>query len=255
MDERGIVQNKLAWEHLVYEWRCENQGTPQSLAQNIRLEPQKFLRFHSEIFSNVTGKKVANICGSDGQRAVPLAILGADVTVFDISAPQKEYALALAKSAGVDINYVVGDFCSLDKEAYRCYFDYTYCEGGIMHYFHDISLFFGTIYQILKPGALMVFSDFHPINKAIRAENPKRNVEMCLGNYFDTAIHEGHVPYAKYFPEDMQKNFPSCKLRFYTLSEIINAVISAGLEIKEIQEHPKYNDKNFPGELTIIAKK
>ena len=31
------------------------------------------------------GLKIANICGSCGKKAIPLALLGADVTVFDIS--------------------------------------------------------------------------------------------------------------------------------------------------------------------------
>lgn len=40
--------------------------------------------------------KIANPCGSNGRIAVPLALLGADVTIFDISEENKRYALELA---------------------------------------------------------------------------------------------------------------------------------------------------------------
>lgn len=82
--------------------------------------------------------------------------------------------------------------------------------------------------------------------KAIAVENPKRNVEATNGNYFDTRIYQGHVPYMKYFPSEMHEMFPSCLMRFYTLSEIINSAIKAGFNIKEFNEHPKYDDAKSP---------
>ena len=51
-----------------------------------------------------SGIKIANICGSCGKKAVPLAILGAEVTVFDISEDNKRYALEVAAAAKVDLN-------------------------------------------------------------------------------------------------------------------------------------------------------
>lgn len=54
------------------------------------------LKKHSKYFQNVKDLKIANPCGSNGRRAVALALLGADVTVFDISEENKRYALELA---------------------------------------------------------------------------------------------------------------------------------------------------------------
>ena len=51
--------------------------------------------------------RVANICGSCGKIAVPLAILGAEVTVFDISEDNKRYALEVAEAANVTIHFEV----------------------------------------------------------------------------------------------------------------------------------------------------
>lgn len=63
------------------------------------------------------------------------------------------------------------------------------------------------------------------------------------GDYFNSRI----------FNEDEQSSFPDCSLRFYTLSEIINAVIRAGFIIKEFNEHPNYENEKLPGLFTICA--
>ena len=246
------LENKKAWEYKVYEWRTNYQGSPNEVAKQIINSPKDYLSFHVDFFVDIKNEKIANICGSDGRRAVALAALGAFPTVFDISAPQKQYALELASAAGVDIVYELGDFNEVNKIKYNQFFDKLYCEGGILHYFHDLNLFFGNCHEILKADGLFVLSDFHPFRKGVCVEKPKRNIEKTKGNYFDSEIHNGHVPYAKYFPKEMHNQFPTCRLRFYTLSEIINCAIKNGFDIKGFYEHPKYNDEKTPGEFTLL---
>lgn len=254
MGEKLIDDNKLAWEYKVLEWRNNHFGTPEELANKIKNYPEGYLRYHQEIFNNVQNKKIASVCGSDGQRGVALALLGAEVTVFDISKMQKKYALELAKHAGVTINYEVGDFNSIDPSKYTGYFDYIYCEGGILHYFHDLNLFFAQVSRILKTDGKMILCDYHPFQKILAKEYPERNVAKTGGDYFNNEILEGHVPYEKYFCCEERSKFPKCWLRFYTLSEIINSIIKAGLSIEEMQEHPKKDVPAWPGEFTLIAK-
>src|SRR5699024_8000234 len=79
-----------------------------------------------EYFENVRGINVGNICGSNGRKAVPLSLLGADVTVFDISEENKRYALELADFANTSIDYVVGDIYDMNLNKYAGYFDVLY---------------------------------------------------------------------------------------------------------------------------------
>ena len=46
-----------------------------------------------------------------------------------------------------------------------------------------------------------------------------------------------------FFSEEQQKDFIDCSLRFYTLSEIINSVITVGFQLSKFDEHPSW--KNF----------
>ncbi|MGM0867575.1 MAG: hypothetical protein ACQEWF_23270 [Bacillota bacterium] len=94
------------------------------MAIHILENPRACLKKHKQYFEQIEGKKIANVCGSNGRKAVPLALLGAEVTVFDISEVNQKYALELAEYADTTINYIVTDIrrVSLDKskKRHRC---------------------------------------------------------------------------------------------------------------------------------------
>lgn len=244
-------KNKFAWEYNAYDFWCRELGAPGKFAHKILENPRAMLKKHSAYFGNVVGLKVANICGSCGKKAIPLALLGADVTIFDISKENMKYACETGAAAQIKIEYVVGDVMDIDMSVYRSYFDIVFMEGGILHYFHDITRFMEIMYSLLENGGRLICSDFHPIHKFIDANE--------LGNpttgYFSTEIIEAEMAHAKFYEQGIRENFPKCKLRRYTLSEIINSVIGSGFIIKRFDEHPAWANAELPGEFTLVADK
>lgn len=101
----------------------------------------------------------------------------------------------------------------------------------------------GRMEALLQPGGRMICSDFHPFQK----------VAYVLGfqtpamDYFSTAIVEGEMVHARVYPPEIRAGFPKCRLRRYTLSEIINAVPEAGLLIRRFDEHPAWTDSRCRG--------
>ena len=182
-------QNKEAWEYSAYEFWVRTCGTPEERAKEDVADPEKMLRKYAAYFDRYEGVKVANICGSCGKKAVPLALLGAEVTVFDISEENRRYAMETAEAAGTQISYVVGDVLETDLEKYGRYFDVVFMEGGILHYFFDISAFMKMMYALLKPGGKMICSDFHPFTKI----NDSLKLETPVMSYFSTDIYEGEI--------------------------------------------------------------
>lgn len=247
MNEQSI-QNKKAWEYRAYEFWHIRDGSPEEHAKKLMQDPLACLKKHKEYFQQVEGKKIANLCGSNGRKAVPLALLGAEVTVFDISEENKKYALELAESAGVSIQYIVTDIYDLDLIKYQNTFDMLYLEGGILHYFHDIEKFMSILFSLLKNGGLMILSDFHPLRKCI--VNGNEEVK-----YFDREIQSGDLAYKHYFSEYEQQHFPEVSIRLYTLSEIINSVIISGFILRKFDEHRGWKNDNIPWEFTILASK
>ena len=195
--------------------------------------------------------KVANICGSCGKKAIPLALLGAEVTVFDISEENKKYAVETAAAAGVKIGYEVCDIMEIDMDQYAGFFDVVFMEGGILHYFHDIDTFMNVMNGLLKPGGKMICSDFHPFTKIsdiIKFQQPSMS-------YFSADIFEGEMAHARFYGEEIRKKIPKCYYRKYTISEIINSIIGNGFTLERFDEHPSWENESLPGEFTAIARK
>lgn len=251
MREQASI-NKAAWEYRAYDF-WNQAGSPAEKAADIKSDPLARFHFHRKYFENIARKKIANPCGSNGRMAVPLALLGAEVTVFDISDENKRYALELAKEAGVSIQYVLGDFCETDLVEHGEEFDIVFAEGGIIHYFSDIDVFTKMLYSIIKTNGQLILSDFHPYRKINREGSPMMSVTQTNGDYFDSHLHNVNVAYQSFFHKEEQDLFPKCLCRFYTISEIINSVIASGLEIKEFLEHPSFEDNKLPGMFTIVA--
>ena len=246
MKEQSQI-NKKAWEYRAYEFWNAKHGTPEEKAKKILNDPLASLKKHQSYFKDIEGKRIANLCGSNGRKAVPLALLGAEVVVFDISEENKRYALELAQCAKTEVNYVVTDLYEIDLQKYGGYFDLLYLEGGILHYFSDIQLLMSILYRLLKDGGRLILSDFHPLRRCL--------LEDGEVNYFDTELRTGDVAYKQYFSENEQELFPAVSIRLYTVSEIINSVIGANFVLKKFDEHRGWNGENIPWEFTIIADK
>lgn len=244
-------QNKTAWEYNAYDFWVREAGRPEELAKKILADPIVHLRKYARYFDAFQGVRVANICGSCGKKAVPLAALGAEVTVFDISADNGRYATEVAEAAGVSLSYEVGDVLEIDLQKYGGSFDVVFMEGGILHYFHNIDQFMEMMHALLKPGGRMICSDFHPLTKIMDVLAFQRPTM----SYFSAEILEAEMPHAKFYDQEARQQFPKCYLRLYTISEIINAVLGAGFTLKRFDEHPAWTNADLPGEFTIIANK
>lgn len=243
-------QNKSAWEFNAYNF-WNSQCTPKERAKRDIENPIGQLKRYSNYFDNYQDIKIANICGSCGKKAIPLAILGADVTVFDISEDNKKYALEVADAANVKINYEVCDILEIDMKIFANSFDIVFMEGGVLHYFHDIEQFMNIMFALLKNSGKMICSDFHPFTKIIDS----LGLQQKTMNYFTTDVFEGEMAHARFFNDEIRKQIPLCSYRKYTISEIVNAAIHNGFCIKQFDEFPSWENANLPGEFALIASK
>ena len=244
-------QNKLAWEYSAYEFWLKTSGTPKERAKQNMENPKGMLRKYANYFDSYTGIKIANICGSCGKKAIPLALLGAEVTVFDISEENKRYALEVAEEAGISINFEVGDVLEIDMKKYGGYFDVVFMEGGILHYFQDIKEFMQIMCGLLKENGRMICSDFHPFTKIsdiLKLEQPSMS-------YFYSEVFEGEMAHAHFYEDEIRQQMPKCSYRKYTISEIINGIIGNGFVLERFDEHPSWEDETLPGEFTAVARK
>ncbi|MEG1256589.1 methyltransferase domain-containing protein [Clostridium sp.] len=251
--------NKKAWNQNAYKAWVTCIGEPSIVAKDMINNPQTYLRRYLEFLGDVREKKIVNLLGSSGKKAIPLSILGAEVTVVDISDDNKRYATEVANSAKVDLNYIVSDFIELDIENMRQSFDIAFLEGGILHYFSDLNVFAGKIYELLKFGGKLVLNDFHPIRKIFKCRNifdESADALEITGDYFQSELEVGDVAYKNILNSIGEEDTLDCLLRYYTMGEIITSFAAVGFVIEKLVEGPRFDShKNIPGDFTLVASK
>ncbi len=211
-DDNG--QNKRAWEYNACDFRVRTAGTPAELAARVMENPLRALKRYARYFDAFKGVRVANICGSCGKKALPLALLGAEVTVFDISEDNRRYALEAADAAHVSLHYEVCDILDMNLARFGGSFAVVFMEGGVLHYFHDLDEFMRIMHALLRMGGKLICSDFHPFTKIADI----LQLQQPTMSYFSTEVFEGEMAHARFF-----------------------------------DDHPAWTDERLPGEFTAVA--
>ncbi|AAK81581.1 2-polyprenyl-3-methyl-5-hydroxy-6-metoxy-1,4-benzoquinol methylase [Clostridium acetobutylicum] len=252
--------NEDAWNKETYSAWVKRFGTPDTAAKKISKDPSKILSVLHEKLGDVKGKKIMNIMGSNGSKAVALALLGADVTVVDFSKGNMDYALDLAKEADVKIDYILSDILKLPEDKLTADYDIVFAEMGIIHYFIDLKPFIKTINRLLKEGGLFVLRDFHPVSTKLitsRGSTAKVRKHKVTGDYFDTSLEEKDAAFSKYLIDNKEPE--KVLLRKWTLGEIVTSVAEGGFKIKKLDEEPNLScdnfDKGIPKSFTLTSEK
>ncbi|GGD58636.1 class I SAM-dependent methyltransferase [Paenibacillus nasutitermitis] len=252
MQEELARVNKVAWETKAYQAWVHQYGTPVELAEELKLNHRHLLHYWLKYIGNPVGKRVLNLLGSHGRKAISLALMGAEVTVVDLSEENQLYAQQTAKAAGVELHYICSDVLNIPNEETLGQFDIVLMEFGILHYFTDLNGIFSVVHRRLKGNGRFILTDFHPFARAWMNTN---NLKQPTGNYFDNTITEGEVAFAKLLPEEERSELGKVLVRSWTLGEIITAIGSLGLCIRTLEEIPGPTDSRFPEFYTLIADK
>ncbi|HAS73716.1 MAG TPA: SAM-dependent methyltransferase [Clostridiales bacterium UBA8960] len=239
--------NKAAWDEEHLDAWIERFGTPTVYAEKIKKDPYTILGPLRTHFCDVSGKKILNIMGSNGNKAVALSLLGANVTIVDFSESNQMYAMQLAEAAGVSIDYKCMDVLAFQGKGD---FDLAFAEMGILHYFTDLSHFYNTVYTALMDGGEFIIRDFHPISTKLissRGTTAKVRKHKIDGDYFSKDLIEKNVSYSKYAGEsDVARVY----LRNWTLGEIVTEATRCGFKVNALIEEPNLSsdvfDKGIP---------
>ncbi|SET37796.1 class I SAM-dependent methyltransferase [Paenibacillus sp. NFR01] len=250
MQEERVMANKIAWETKAYRAWLHKFGTPAELAEDLKKSNRHYLRHWLKYIGDPAGKRVLNLLGSNGVKAIALALLGADVTVVDLSEENRRYAAEVSSAAGVKLDYICSDVLHIPDEEALGTFDIVLMEFGILHYFTDLPSLFSVTRRRLRPGARLLLTDFHPF---ARTWASTYNLKNPTGNYFHTDIYEDEVAFAKLLPEEERTGLGKVLCRSWTVGEIISAVGSAGLYIRKFEEIASPDNPRIPEFFTIVA--
>ena len=182
-----------------------------------------------ELLGDISGKKILHLQCHFGQDSLSLARLGAKVTGVDFSDNAIEKAKLLNDKLQLDAEFICCDIYDLPNHLNEKY-DIVFTSYGTIGWLPDVSKWANIVLQFLKPKAKFVFAEFHPVVWMF-----DNDFATVFYNYFNTEpiIEEETGTYADKNAEIENKtitwNHPT--------SEVLNALISAGLEINCFNEY------------------
>ncbi len=219
-------ENRRAWDRL-QRARIESSTEQPAIPEPVR-----------ELLHDLTGKHVLHEQCGTGEVSAELASLGAMVTGIDAA----EEPLVAARRSFPGILFLQADPHELPVNLRRRRFDLVYASG-LLPYLHDLSAWVGEAAAALRTGGCLVVVDLHPAGACVDATTLR-----WRDDYFGGEIVIGH------------RAQPLGRLRLWTLSNVVNAIVAGGLVVRRVEEFPtlsrlRRQDPRVPGAFALFATK
>lgn len=171
----------------------------------------------------VAGKSLLHLQCHFGLDTLSWARLGAKVTGVDLSPAAIGYAQELAQKAKLDATFVASDVYQC-RQYIQTQFDLVYTSYGALCWLPDLRQWAEVVAASLKPGGEFYMVEFHPLQAVFEGYRYFSHAEPDIETevtYTENANDEKHTTATWSHP----------------ISEVINALIQAGLNIQSVQEY------------------
>ena len=249
--------NQNMWEAEVQKeggytrpWLDLDVGLLQEYA-NGRLDPAPFplyVLYSANLLQDVAGKSVLCLATGGGQQSAILGLLGATVTVADLTQGQLDGDEKAATHYGYPVTTIQADMRDLSALAIDS-FDLVF-QADSLAYIPELQQVYKQVSRVLRPGGLYRVAQSQP---AIHFTD------------WDGAAYRISAPYAETI-----YNRPDGGIEFrHRMDDIFNGLLDTGFAIRRIYEAPYYQqsyaDKEpgswgheqryIAGGFTVIARK
>ena len=169
---------------------------------------------------DVSGKTLLHLQCNAGLDTLSWARKGACVTGIDISPKAIEMAHQYSDESNVPARFVCSDVYEI-TDALQDRFDVVYSSQGVLCWLNDLMRWAETIALFLKPSGFVYVMEEHPFAATLDEQEARPSKDYP---YFhtDEPDHKGGETYQWY----------------WSLSDVVNALIHAGLRIDFLNEHP-----------------
>ncbi|MEX2284809.1 MAG: class I SAM-dependent methyltransferase [Gemmatimonadota bacterium] len=187
----------------------------------------------------VAGKSLLHLQCHLGYDTISWARLGARVTGVDFSPEAIAFASTLAQSLKVDVDFVCSDVYDI-ADSVPARFDIIFASYGVIPWLDDLRGWARIIADRLRPGGKFYIVDFHPLLYAL--DNDGRTLKH---DYLSSAQPIHYVEYGSYADPQAAFSHP-CYIWSHGLGEVVDALVSAGLALEFVREHPYSPYGSFP---------
>ncbi|KQC34175.1 methyltransferase type 12 [Nonlabens sp. YIK11] len=200
--------------------------------------------YEQEALGDVLGKSMLHLQCHFGQDSLSWAHKGAVVTGVDISDTAIELARQLSQELSIPADFVCCNV--LDTSQYiQQKFDIIFTSYGTIGWLPDLKPWATMIAQCLQPGGTFYMVEFHPIAWMFDYQTSPPQMTYPYAN--TGVIYEDYKgSYAS--PDESFQSREYCWN--HSLSEVVQALIDAGLQITTLSEHDGSPYNVFPNMIS-----
>ncbi len=190
---------------------------------------------HDEI-GDVRGKRIAHLQCHFGLDTLSLARRGASCVGLDFSPVALAGARDLQRRTGLDASFVAGNVYDA-RRLITGSFDLVYVTWGAINWLPDMKAWAQVVASLLKPGGALYLLEGHPSLLTIDEYSEKLHPAYDWRTPPDRPIIMTEEN--SYTGDKDQIAHPETHEWIHPLSDIINAVIAAGLTLDWLHEHER----------------
>ncbi|MES2463250.1 MAG: class I SAM-dependent methyltransferase [Armatimonadota bacterium] len=206
------------------------------------LEPEQ--RILGDI-SSWCGRAIHLQCagGSDTLSLLPQG--AAEVVGIDISPRMIAVAERKTAALGAAARWFCGDVLEAPHELDGTA-DLVYTGRGALPWIMDIMAWADVVARLLRPRGRLFIFEGHPLDWVWDTSASEYRLDPTHGDYFATALNDQRWPMPFLEQQSQALKAPRAREHQWTLGDIINALISAGLTLERFDEHPDLYWNQFP---------
>jgi SAM-dependent methyltransferase len=233
-----LQSNRDLWD----TWTLEHQNSPFYDLPAFKAGKDRLRSIELEELGDVSGKTLLHLQCHFGLDTLAWARRGAAVTGIDFS-PQ---SIALARSLSDELNIPARFICAgvatlpdvLDGR-----FDIVFTSYGVLHWLRDLGRWAHVIAHFLQPGGIFYIVEDHPFMRVFEVHAPT-DLKVTRPYFFSEEPEriESKGSYAAPNSDEPTAFY----IWNHSIGEIINALISAGLQIQFLHEFPFAARAKFP---------
>lgn len=182
-----------------------------------------------DIFGDIKGKNILHLQCHFGQDTISLNRLGANVTGVDFSDKSIEKAKELAEITNSTAEFICCDIYELANKLNKKY-DIVFTSYGTIAWLPDLDKWADIVSHFMNDNAKFVFVEFHPVVWMFDDD-----IEKIIYPYLksEAIVEDEEGTYA----DKNAKIKQQCVTWNHGISEVINSLISKGLQIQCLNEY------------------
>jgi SAM-dependent methyltransferase len=231
-----MEKNRAFWEEAT---QMHSRGNVYGI-EDFKAGKCRLHRVEVEELGDVRGSRLLHLQCHFGLDTLSLARRGAHVTGVDFSPTAIALAQALSRETEVPAEFVCAELHELESKLERPEsFDIVYSSYGVLNWFPELGPWAKIIAHYLRPGGYFYIVEGHPTAAIFPTDEDLDKVGSFRPflSYFPDGAGIAWPPGADYADESTMHQVGSHEWH-YSLGEIVNSLVDAGLSLEFLHEFP-----------------